>query len=86
MRKGNKAFPYAKIQFVFTWTPKVCEIMAFMAVIMGLGPFLYILLGFRQGSGTDSIINTQAVAFPLKHYSEAPMHVVDLVLLSGRCL
>ena len=30
-----------------TWTPKVCEIMALMAVIMGLGPFCYILLGFR---------------------------------------
>ena len=30
-----------------TWTPKVCRIMALMAVIMGLGPLLYILLGFR---------------------------------------
>ena len=31
----------------FTWTPKVCKIMAFMAIIMGLGQLFYILLGFR---------------------------------------
>ena len=30
-----------------TWTPKMCKIMAFMAVIMGLGLLFYILLGFR---------------------------------------
>ena len=30
-----------------TWTPKVCKIMAFMAIIMGLGPLFYLLLGFR---------------------------------------
>ena len=30
-----------------TWTPKVCKIMTFMAVIMGLGLLFYILLGFR---------------------------------------
>ena len=29
-----------------TWTPKVCKLMAFMAVIMGLGLLCYILLGF----------------------------------------
>ena len=27
--------------------PKVCKIMAFLAVIMGLGLLFYILLGFR---------------------------------------
>ena len=32
---------------VITWTPKVCKIMAFMAVIMGLGLLFYILLGSR---------------------------------------
>ena len=32
---------------VLTWTPKVCKIMAFMAIIMGLGLLFYILLGFR---------------------------------------
>ena len=37
--------------FEYTWTPKVCKIMAFMAVIMGLGLLCYILLGFRQGLG-----------------------------------
>ena len=30
-----------------TWTPGVCKIMAFMAVIMGSGLLFYILLGFR---------------------------------------
>ena len=29
----------------FTWTPKVCKIMAFMAIIMGLGLLFYILFG-----------------------------------------
>ena len=33
----------------FTWTPKVCKIMALMAVIMGLGPLFYIFWGFRYG-------------------------------------
>ena len=32
---------------VHTWTPKVCKIMDFMAVIWGLGLLFYILLGFR---------------------------------------
>ena len=31
-----------------TWAPKVCNIMAFMAIIMGLGLLFYILLGFRE--------------------------------------
>ena len=30
-----------------TWAPKVCKIMAFMAIIMGLGLLFYILLGFE---------------------------------------
>ena len=30
-----------------TWTPKVCKIMASMAIIMGLGLLFYILFGFR---------------------------------------
>ena len=30
-----------------TWAPKVCKIMAFMAIILGLGLLFYILLGFR---------------------------------------
>ena len=36
-----------------TWTAKVCKIMGFMAVIMGLVLLFYILLGLRykQGSG-----------------------------------
>ena len=31
----------------FTWTPKVCKIIAFMAIIMGLRLLFYVLLGFR---------------------------------------
>ena len=30
-----------------TWAPKVCKIMALMAIIMGLGLLFYLLLGFR---------------------------------------
>ena len=30
-----------------TWTPKVCKIMAFIAVTRGLGPLFYKLFGFR---------------------------------------
>ena len=30
-----------------TWTPKVCEIMALLVVIMGLGLLFYMLWGFR---------------------------------------
>ena len=30
-----------------TWTPKVCKIMAIMAVIRGLGLLFYMLLVFR---------------------------------------
>ena len=43
---------------VFTWTPKVCKIMAFMASILGLGPLFYILLGSHKGhySGFRTII------------------------------
>ena len=29
-----------------TWTPKVCKIMAFWAIIWGLGLLFYMLLGF----------------------------------------
>ena len=30
-----------------TWTPKVCETMAFWAISNGFGPFFYTLLGSR---------------------------------------
>ena len=30
-----------------TWTPKVCKIMAFMAIIRGFGLLFYLLLGSR---------------------------------------
>ena len=32
--------------FRCTWTPTVLKIMAFMAIIMGLGLVFYMLLGF----------------------------------------
>ena len=35
------------LPFKSAWAPKACKIMAFMAIIMGLGPLFYILLGFR---------------------------------------
>ena len=34
----------------FTRATKVCKMMAFMAIVRGLGPLFYILLGFRAGS------------------------------------
>ena len=37
-----------KILIVYTWPPKVCKIIALMAVILGLGLLFYILLGFRH--------------------------------------
>ena len=33
--------------FGATWTPKVCKIMAFMAITLGLGLLFYTLLGLR---------------------------------------
>ena len=39
--------PEVEIDITITWTPKVGKILAFMAIIMGLGPLFYILLGFR---------------------------------------
>ena len=32
---------------LYTWSPRVCKIMAFMAVLKGLGLSCCILLGFR---------------------------------------
>ena len=36
-----------RTHIALTWTPKVCKMKAFMAIIMGLGLLFYILLGFR---------------------------------------
>ena len=47
--KGFKLSYYIGETLLFT-TPKVCKIMAFMAIILGLGLFFYILLGFRYRS------------------------------------
>ena len=40
--------------------PKVCEIMAFMAVIMGLRPLFYILLGFRYVGFSVKVVRVLA--------------------------
>ena len=45
--KGARFGTQGCIGVVHTWTPKVCKIMAFMAIILGLGLLFYILLGFR---------------------------------------
>ena len=39
----------------FTWTPKACKIIAFMAVVMGFGFLFYMLLGFRWGLGLGAL-------------------------------
>ena len=38
-----------------SWAPKVCKIMAFMAIIMGLRLLFYILLGFRLATMRFSV-------------------------------
>ena len=49
--RPGKDYKHRKLSPVIsTWTPKVCRIMAFMAVIRGLGLLFYILFG---GSGSD---------------------------------
>ena len=40
-------------RILYTWTPKVCKIMALVAVILGLGLLFYILLGFRHELRTE---------------------------------
>ena len=50
-----------------TWAPKVCKIMAFMAIIMGLGLVFYILLGFRY-MFCDETLNLHLQAL-YPHYS-----------------
>ena len=44
--KDHRNYGLGSRNLGFTWTPKVCRIMAFMAVIRGLGLLFYILLGF----------------------------------------
>ena len=51
----NKASPSPRPRKGFTGTPKVCKIMALMAVIMGIGLLCYILLGYRANSGLGDI-------------------------------
>ena len=47
---GCRGLGFSGFRVWVTWTPKVCKIMALMAVIMGLGLLFYVPLGFRVGS------------------------------------
>ena len=42
-----------------TWTPKVCRIIAFWAILRGLRQLRYLLLGFSSGS--NSAMSTSMV-------------------------
>ena len=42
------ALPGGDSAMLKTWNPKVYKMMAFMAIIRGLGLLFYILLGFRN--------------------------------------
>ena len=44
-RLGTSAHTHIRVNN--TWTPKVCRIMAFRVIIMGLRLLFYLLLGFR---------------------------------------
>ena len=46
-RRGTHDKPEPWCGLGITRTPKVCRIMAFIAVILGLGLSFHILLGFR---------------------------------------
>ena len=47
-----------------TWTPKVCKIIAFRAVIMGLGPLVYIfLVGLGRTEGVVRVTGPSGQAF-----------------------
>ena len=50
----------------YTWTPKVCRIMAFWALFGGFGLLSYILLGFRYTTPQTLITmpNTEAIGAP----------------------
>ena len=46
----KQRFRRSSLDYWLLWSlpgPQVCKIMAFMAVILGLGLLFYILLGFR---------------------------------------
>ena len=47
---GVEGYGVQGLGMITTWTPKVCKIMAFTAVIMGLGLLFCILLGFRYSN------------------------------------
>ena len=44
---GLQRGPFSLLEFRVTWAPELCKMMAFMAIVRGLGLLFYILLGFR---------------------------------------
>ena len=56
-----------------TWTPKVCKIMAFIAVIMGLRLLFYILWGFRHFLCHEASFTTNPVQSPAE-FAEHEFH------------
>ena len=53
-----------------TWTPKLCEMMGFLAIYSGFGPLFYILWGSREGHVEDIGFKTGRVKWaPLKSLS-----------------
>ena len=59
-RERNIQKPKARESPFPAWTPKVCKIMAFMAVILGLGLLFYILLGSRYSQHLSTKLETSS--------------------------
>ena len=51
-RRGSDYEYEVILMLTATWTPKVCKIMAFRAIVKDLGPSFYILLEFRYNMNT----------------------------------
>ena len=48
LRASDSTFKGSGLKgFGYTWAPKVCKIIAFMAIIRGSGLWFYIFLGLR---------------------------------------
>ena len=62
----------SRVCYSFTWTPKVCKIMAPRAILKGLGLLFYILLGFRytcllMSVGDSVLISSRLDSCPTTH-------------------
>ena len=61
----------------YTWAPKVCKVMAFIAIIMGLGLLFYILLDL----GTTPLY-TPLSSLPLRNFDDRTC-MADCSLIQG---